>query len=113
MKKSSARRCAPRRADAPARSLRRDQSVPAKHFQPTPGTILDVLRRKCAFKNIQVPTFDTIKTFFDELSGDWVTMLNHQLPALPPLNSFWDVLAGTLCLASRWGFAARLSMPPE
>jgi hypothetical protein len=49
-----------------------------------------VLRRKCAFKNIQVPTFDTIKTFFDELAGDWVTMLNHQLPALPPLNSFWD-----------------------
>ena len=61
-------------------------------FQPTPSAILDVLRRKCAFKNIQVPTFDTIKTFFDELAGDWVAMLGHQLPALPPLNSFWDVL---------------------
>jgi predicted nucleotidyltransferase component of viral defense system len=61
-------------------------------FQPAPGTILDVLKRKCDFKNIQVPTLDTIRAFFDELSGDWATMLGHQLPALPPLNSFWDVL---------------------
>lgn len=61
-------------------------------FQPTPSTILDVLRRKCAFKNNQVPTLDSIKTFFHELAGDWGVMLGHQLPALPPLNSFWDVL---------------------
>jgi predicted nucleotidyltransferase component of viral defense system len=61
-------------------------------FQPAPGKVLDVLRRKCTFKNITVPTLDTIRAFFDELAGDWDTMLGHQLPALPQLNSFWDVL---------------------
>ena len=61
-------------------------------FQPTPGAILDVLRRKCAFKGIQLPTVDSIRAFHAELSGDWGTMLAHQLPALPPLEAFWDAL---------------------
>jgi predicted nucleotidyltransferase component of viral defense system len=61
-------------------------------FHPAPGSILDVLRQKCAFKAIEIPTLDTIRAFFEELSGDWNTMLAHQLPALPPLDSFWDAL---------------------
>jgi predicted nucleotidyltransferase component of viral defense system len=61
-------------------------------FQPQPAAILDVLRRKCAHKGIQIPTLDTIKAFYEELSGDWQTMLAHQLPALPPLESFWNSL---------------------
>jgi len=56
-------------------------------FQPTPSAILDVLRRKCAFKNIQVPTFDTIKTFFDELAGDWVAMLGPRQSPTSGLRS--------------------------
>jgi hypothetical protein len=39
-----------------------------------------------------VPTLETIGGFRDELAGDWATMLAHQLPALPPLDSFWDAL---------------------
>ncbi len=61
-------------------------------FQPQPSAILDVLRRKCDYKGIQIPTLDTINAFYGELSGDWQTMLAHQLPALPPLESFWNVL---------------------
>ncbi len=67
---------------------------PYRHeeFHPSPATILDVLRRKCDFKGILLPTIDTIRAFEAELSGDWATMLAHQLPALPPLQAFWDVL---------------------
>ena len=63
-----------------------------EEFQPQPAAILDVLKRKCAYKGIQIPTLETIKAFYEELSGDWQTMLAHQLPALPPLESFWNVL---------------------
>lgn len=63
-----------------------------EEFQPQPGAILDVLRRKCDHKGIQLPTLDSVAVFYNELSGDWQTMLAHQLPALPPLGSFWNVL---------------------
>lgn len=63
-----------------------------EEFQPSPAAILDVLRRKCDFKGIVLPTVDTIRAFEAELSGDWATMLAHQLPALPPLDAFWAVL---------------------
>jgi predicted nucleotidyltransferase component of viral defense system len=61
-------------------------------LQPQPGAILDVLKRKCDYKGIQLPTLDTIRAFREELAGDWQTMLAHQLPALPPLESFWNAL---------------------
>jgi predicted nucleotidyltransferase component of viral defense system len=61
-------------------------------FQAQPADILSVLRRKCDHKGIQVPTLDTVNAFYEELSGDWQTMLSHQLPALPPLESFWNAL---------------------
>jgi predicted nucleotidyltransferase component of viral defense system len=61
-------------------------------FQPQPGAILDVLKRKCDHKGIQIPTLDSIGAFYEELSGDWQIMLAHQLPALPPLESFWNTL---------------------
>jgi predicted nucleotidyltransferase component of viral defense system len=61
-------------------------------FQPMPDAILGVLRRKCDYKGLQLPTVDSIRAFYEELSGDWQTMLAHQLPALPPLQAFWDAL---------------------
>lgn len=63
-----------------------------EEFQAEPSAILTVLRRKCDHKGIQLPTLDTIHAFEAELSGDWQTMLSHQLPALPPLAAFWSVL---------------------
>ena len=61
-------------------------------FQPQPAAILDLLKRKCAHKGIELPNLDSIRAFREELAGDWPTMLAHQLPALPPFDSFWEAL---------------------
>ncbi|MBY0314741.1 MAG: nucleotidyl transferase AbiEii/AbiGii toxin family protein [Bdellovibrionales bacterium] len=56
-----------------------------------PQLVFNVLKKKCAFKNIDVPTFAFIEKHekLQELEGQWVNMLAHQLPNLPPLESFW------------------------
>jgi hypothetical protein len=61
-------------------------------FRPDPAAVLEVLRKKCAFKGIAVPTFETIVGAVDELIADWANMLGHQLPKLPPFESFWSVM---------------------
>jgi predicted nucleotidyltransferase component of viral defense system len=59
---------------------------------PTPSVLLDVLRQKCDFKHIVVPTPSDLEPFKEELAAGWKNMLRHQLPALPPVEAFWDVL---------------------
>jgi predicted nucleotidyltransferase component of viral defense system len=56
--------------------------------------VRDVLTAKCEFKGIAIPTFETIRSSpqHDELRADWQQMLAHQLPELPPFDSFWDEL---------------------
>src|SRR3990167_1793252 len=56
--------------------------------------IYNVLIKKCGYKNITVPTYFAIETHqkLDELNTQWHNMLAHQLPALPPLESFWSDL---------------------
>lgn len=61
-------------------------------FQVTASVIMDVLKQKCAFKNIAIPSLATLLSHRDELFADWETMLSHQLPFLPPAQSFWDAL---------------------
>jgi predicted nucleotidyltransferase component of viral defense system len=61
-------------------------------FHPVAETVLDVLRRKCAFKEIPIPTFASLGGALEELTGDWDAMLRHQLPMLPPFASFWAEL---------------------
>lgn len=55
-----------------------------------PQLVYDVLEKKCRFKEIQIPTFLSIKEHekIEELEPQWKHMLDHQLPYLPPLNSF-------------------------
>jgi predicted nucleotidyltransferase component of viral defense system len=60
--------------------------------RPSPAVLLDVLRQKCAFKGITVPTLADIEKHRTELDGLWQNMLNHQLPSLPPYEAFWDEL---------------------
>jgi predicted nucleotidyltransferase component of viral defense system len=60
--------------------------------RPTPSVLLDVLCQKCDFKGIAVPKPSDLNPFKDELVAGWKHMLRHQLPALPPVESFWDVL---------------------
>jgi predicted nucleotidyltransferase component of viral defense system len=58
--------------------------------------VLAVLERKCAYKDVPMPTLDTVvvaeKTV--ELRSDWQAMLAHQLPVLPPIDEFLDSLEG-------------------
>jgi predicted nucleotidyltransferase component of viral defense system len=61
-------------------------------FHPAAPVIHDVLTRKCAFKGIPFPTVATLSQAREELEGDWVVMLAHQLPSLPPVDGFWGEL---------------------
>jgi predicted nucleotidyltransferase component of viral defense system len=61
-------------------------------FQAATGVIRDIVRRKCSFKGVSFPTFEGLAQFRDELFADWGAMLRHQLPTLPPVQSFWDAL---------------------
>ncbi len=63
-------------------------------FAPEPGRVLAVLRQKCEFKGISVPTLAVVERFKAELAADWEQMLGHQLPALPPFDAFWTALPG-------------------
>lgn len=60
--------------------------------RPTAAVLLDVLRQKCAYKSLPVPTLETLLPHRPALEGMWADMLSHQLPVLPPLNDFWDAL---------------------
>lgn len=70
-----------------------------------PKLVCEVLKKKCSYKNIPVPNYESIEHHekIDELEPQWSNMLAHQLPNLPPLEAFWqdlkpffDWLAGLL-----------------
>ncbi|MCL2802564.1 MAG: nucleotidyl transferase AbiEii/AbiGii toxin family protein [Micrococcales bacterium] len=55
----------------------------------------EVLREKCAFVGIAVPTLESLLTtpYRVEIEGEWESMLGHQLPKpLPPFLSHWNAL---------------------
>ncbi len=64
--------------------------------RPEAAILLDVLRQKCEFKGIDVPTLDFLESHRVDLEGAWATMLAHQLPELPPVESFWNELPAFL-----------------
>ncbi len=59
-----------------------------------PQLIRAVLQEKCLSKGCQVPTFASIAegAIRAELEAEWGNMLAHQLPMLPPFESFWEEL---------------------
>jgi len=59
-----------------------------------PRLVYSVLEEKCSFKKMSVPTYATIENHekLDELEPQWANMLAHQLPTLPPMESFWAEL---------------------
>lgn len=61
-------------------------------FGAAAAVIRDVVRQKCVYKSVSFPNLEILTTFRDELVGEWKNMLGHQLPALPPVESFWDAL---------------------
>lgn len=60
--------------------------------RPEPRQFIEVLRAKCEFKGIGLPRIADLQPHRAELEAGWVHMLDHQLPALLPVSSFWDAL---------------------
>jgi predicted nucleotidyltransferase component of viral defense system len=56
--------------------------------------VLRTLTEKCAFKGLSVPSPESISNspLRPELESEWENMLAHQLPQLPPLALFSEVL---------------------
>ena len=59
-----------------------------------PDVIRQALVEKCAAKELDVPTASDFvdSPLIAALEADWSQMLGHQLPALPPLEGFFDEL---------------------
>ena len=65
-----------------------------EEFTPQLPRVRETLRRKCSFKEIGYPSFDTVSQMPQraELEAEWANMLEHQLRALPPFDHFWNAL---------------------
>jgi len=61
-------------------------------FRDAAAVIRDVVTQKCSFKKIPFPSLDSLAPARAELIGEWGNMLGHQLPALPPVDLFWNAL---------------------
>lgn len=60
--------------------------------RPEREQFVSVLRQKCAFKGIELPQLADLEPHHGEVEAGWTNMLNHQLPALLPIASFWSAL---------------------
>jgi predicted nucleotidyltransferase component of viral defense system len=60
--------------------------------RPEPHHFKEVLRAKCEFKGIDIPRVADLEPHRAELEAGWIHMLEHQLPALLPVTTFWDAL---------------------
>ncbi len=60
--------------------------------RPAASVLQDVIRQKCEFKDIDAPVMADLEPHKEALEAGWSTMLAHQLPALPPVDSFWNEL---------------------
>lgn len=60
--------------------------------RPDPKNFMGVLRAKCEYKGIKIPRIADLKPHRADLEAGWIHMLDHQLPALLPVATFWDAL---------------------
>ena len=61
--------------------------------RPASAVVLDVLRQKCEYKGIPIPLSRVdLEPHRQVLESAWEHMLGYQLPALPPLQDFWNTL---------------------
>ena len=61
-------------------------------LRPEASAVLQVLREKCEFKGIPIPNLTSLQPFREEMESDWEVMLGHQLPAVPPIESFFSAM---------------------
>ncbi len=73
--------------------------------------VLSTLKTKCEFKNIPVPTVESLENRPEraELVTEWENMLGHQLPMLPPFDQFWNELPAIF----EWLYRAVEKAPPS
>src|SRR5579872_3531788 len=59
-----------------------------------PAVIFDVLKKKCKYKAIPLPTMELMAKHpkLHELETEWSNILSHQVPMLPPKEVFWREL---------------------
>jgi len=83
-----AERCLPRDLYDVVSILRRPEA------RGSAEVVLEVLKEKCRYKEIAVPTFASIEASprRAELESEWRNMLGHQLPELPPIALYLDGL---------------------
>ncbi len=62
--------------------------------RPSAKLFLDVLKRKCAYVEIEIPSIIELESspLKNDLLAEWENMLAHQLPNLPPIEIFWNEL---------------------
>jgi predicted nucleotidyltransferase component of viral defense system len=60
--------------------------------RPEQQQFIAVLREKCVFKGIELPQLADIERHRGDVEAGWTHMLDHQLPALLPVASFWAAL---------------------
>jgi predicted nucleotidyltransferase component of viral defense system len=65
-------------------------------LRPHGPLIQEALVEKCRTKGVPVPTLSALESAATraDLESEWSNMLGHQLPALPPFESFWREMAG-------------------
>jgi len=56
------------------------------------GPVQEILKKKCEHKNISFPLQSDLEDHKDSCEAGWKDQLAHQLPALPPFDSFWNEL---------------------
>lgn len=61
-------------------------------YYPAPHRVLELLGQKCEFKRVALITLELVSAARDSVIGTWEGMLRHQLPQLPPFDSFWNAL---------------------
>ena len=61
-------------------------------LRPDPQRLMEVLRAKCEFKGIGIPRIAALEPHRAEVDAGWMHMLQHQLPALLPVATFWEAL---------------------
>lgn len=63
-----------------------------RDYEPAAGRVREILARKCAFKAITLVTLEIVRSGREIVVATWEGMLAHQLPQLPPFDTFWSEL---------------------
>ncbi len=80
------------------------------------GKVRQILEAKCKFKLIPMPCIESLLTHKDECRAGWEQHLSHQLPFLPPFDSYWDDLVPFLHWLTHESDVSRVKLqavPPQ